>query len=740
MAGVTGTASGAVAAGRLAWGLGRARAGVDAVLAAHAQVLFARSRVTGALLLAAIALEPRALVMGLLALAVAGAAASLLGVAEGAIESGPYGYNALLVGLAVAHRFGAGSGAVALLVAAAVLTVLTTAAVAAAAERAGAVPVLSVPFVLVAWAVLGAAPSLGLAGAADAAPPSGLLESLGALFFVPRPDAGLLVLAALLWHSRIAAVLALGAAALVASLGIACPAVVQGALGPALALNAMLACVAIGGVWFVPSPSSFLLGGAAALASVALTLALAPALGRLGAPVLILPFNLAVWLVLHATRRRVLDARPKSVDFVPGSPEDNLAYYRTRLARFRALHAVTFRLPFRGAWVCTQGVDGALTHRGEWRHAFDFEVRGDDGRLFRGEGASAEDHHCFRLPVLAAADGLVVKVVDDVPDNAVGEMDLRHNWGNCVLVRHAPGLHSLVAHLARGSVRVREGQPVHRGDVLGACGSSGRSPRPHLHFQLQAKPSLGAPTMPCRFSDAVVRDAQGAGEVVSLATAPAEGDVVRNPEPDDALAALLVFEPGSTLAFRTRGAREHVEHEVDLFGNRVLRSRELGAVLCFARGEDGFTCFDPLGPRASVLHLVRAALPRVPFDAAPGLAWTDYLPARWSAWRGARVLRDLAAPLLPGSGLEMRYRMRPHAAGVDVVGESLHRRGDGPAVRTLAALRPGLGIARLEVHVAGRAFVADRIGPLVQEVSHDRVEMVGPGVAAGRLHEAADRA
>src|SRR5262249_22929720 len=153
----------------------------------------------------------------------------------------------------------------------------------------------------------------------------------------------------------------------------------------------------------------------------------------------------------------------------------------------------------------TQGVDGAFTHRGAWRHAFDFEVRDADGKLCRGDAVPAtnEDFHCYRLPVLAAADGTVVSVENDVPDNAVGTMNVERNWGNHVVLHHAPGLYSLVAHLARGSVKVYAGQPVRRGDVLGLAGSSGRSPRPHVHFHLQGTPLLGAPTLPCRFTDVV---------------------------------------------------------------------------------------------------------------------------------------------------------------------------------------------------------------------------------------------
>ena len=51
---------------------------------------------------------------------------------------------------------------------------------------------------------------------------------------------------------------------------------------------------------------------------------------------------------------------------------------------------------------------------------------------------------------------------------------------------------------------VAVGQTVRGGEVLGLCGNSGRSPEPHLHFQLQSRAELGSPTVPCHFSDCVL--------------------------------------------------------------------------------------------------------------------------------------------------------------------------------------------------------------------------------------------
>ena len=112
--------------------------------------------------------------------------------------------------------------------------------------------------------------------------------------------------------------------------------------------NFMLVSVAIGGVWFVASPAAFVLATVAVLVCAMLTVGLLPYLALGGMPLLILPFNLTVMLVLYAMRQRVRDHAPKAVDFLPGTPEQNLNHYHMRVARFGASYAVRVHAPFLG--------------------------------------------------------------------------------------------------------------------------------------------------------------------------------------------------------------------------------------------------------------------------------------------------------------------------------------------------------------------------------------------------------
>jgi murein DD-endopeptidase MepM/ murein hydrolase activator NlpD len=71
-------------------------------------------------------------------------------------------------------------------------------------------------------------------------------------------------------------------------------------------------------------------------------------------------------------------------------------------------------------------------------------------------------------PVLAAADGTVAMVAD------------QFFGGNAAFVDHGDGLVTMYMHMSR--VEVAEGQPVRRGERVGAVGSTGRATGPHLHF------------------------------------------------------------------------------------------------------------------------------------------------------------------------------------------------------------------------------------------------------------------
>jgi hypothetical protein len=122
-------------------------------------------------------------------------------------------------------------------------------------------------------------------------------------------------------------------------------------------------------------------------------------------------------------------------------------------------------------------------------------VRLQDGRLFAGDGARVEQWYGFGAEVLSAADGVVVSVRDGMPEERPNQPPLavratEDYAGNNVVVQIGPGVWAVYGHLQPGSLRVRAGDRVAAGQVLGLLGNTGNSSGPHLHFGLQGGPDF----------------------------------------------------------------------------------------------------------------------------------------------------------------------------------------------------------------------------------------------------------
>ncbi len=105
-------------------------------------------------------------------------------------------------------------------------------------------------------------------------------------------------------------------------------------------------------------------------------------------------------------------------------------------------------------------------------------------------------------PVLAVADATVASVRDDMPDAAApgNRPALADATGNYVSLALGGGRYAFYEHLRQG-VRVRPGQRVRRGQVIGLVGMTGQANRPHLHFHVADTDSpLGAEGVPYRLT------------------------------------------------------------------------------------------------------------------------------------------------------------------------------------------------------------------------------------------------
>ncbi len=196
----------------------------------------------------------------------------------------------------------------------------------------------------------------------------------------------------------------------------------------------------------------------------------------------------------------------------------------------------SFHLPFQDQWLVFWGGDTRELNQHhdspQQRFAFDFLIVDETGRSYRGEGRTNEDFYAFGQPVLAPADGVVTDVVTGVRDNTPGVMNPTFAGGNAVIIQHALHEVSLLAHFQQGSIRVKCGDQVKQGQVLGLCGNSGNSSEPHIHFHLQNTPiTPDATGLRCVFEKVVVtRDGKSLSQTEY---SPVKGDLVRNPDKAD---------------------------------------------------------------------------------------------------------------------------------------------------------------------------------------------------------------
>jgi murein DD-endopeptidase MepM/ murein hydrolase activator NlpD len=166
-------------------------------------------------------------------------------------------------------------------------------------------------------------------------------------------------------------------------------------------------------------------------------------------------------------------------------------------------------LPFEGAWGVVQGTDSDGTHTGYAAYALDFvPAEAPITEATFHKRSKLAEHACYGRPILAPADGRVVWARDGGRELPPFRESRRHEAGNFVIIEHAPDELSEFRHLKKGSLTVKVGDLVRRGQVIGRCGNSGNAVTPHLHFALLGSFNPIA-TRPMRFSDYEVLVAPG---------------------------------------------------------------------------------------------------------------------------------------------------------------------------------------------------------------------------------------
>ncbi len=491
------------------------------------------------------------------------------------LRKGLLSFNALLIGLGMGTFFDPGFVYFTLLLLAVLLTLILSVTLGGFLGRYG-LPHLSIPFIIGFWLIVlpsSTFENLGLTqrniywiNTAYAVGGSQLvnflqaidglsinkmadtyLRSLSSIFFQNNLLAGLLISGLLLISSRIAFSLSL--------LGFLTAYLFASFTGSDIAgfsyynigANYIMTALAIGGFFVIPCIKSYLWTFLLVPLTTLILLFMTKLFGVMQLPVFSLPFSVVVILFLYFLKMRTNTSGLVLTPIQYYTPEINLYSYHNNKIRLAQLLYYPLHLPFWGEWIVSQGYDGSFTHKGDWSKAYDFMLLDEEMKSYTSDGFLCDDYHCYNKPVLAPADGIVEEVTNQLEDNEIGKTDSVNNWGNSITIRHLPGLYTQLSHLRKGTFKVAKGDLVKRGDVLANCGNSGRSPQPHLHFQVQSSPKIGFKTLGYPFAY-YLKSRKNQPELSSFSH-PAEGDLIADIQTHALLKKSFDLQPNTAMEF-----------------------------------------------------------------------------------------------------------------------------------------------------------------------------------------------
>jgi hypothetical protein len=159
--------------------------------------------------------------------------------------------------------------------------------------------------------------------------------------------------------------------------------------------------------------------------------------------------------------------------------------------------------PLRGeGWLAANGPGNSNGHRRAvlrlpggaatmaQRFAIDWLQLWPGDKMYKGPATDNKNWRSYWTEVIAVASGVIVNTHDGVPENVPGEtsravpMTAETMAGNYIVLDVGQGRFACYAHLQPGSLKVKVGDRVERGQVLALLGNSGNSDAPHLHFQV----------------------------------------------------------------------------------------------------------------------------------------------------------------------------------------------------------------------------------------------------------------
>jgi len=659
------------------------------ILNSYSQIFFSKSIIFSVLLMLVSFFDYMAGLCGILSILISNLIAFGLGFDRNKIISGLYGFNALLVGLGIGIYYEYSWLLFLILALASVFTFFISVVLEGIIGKYG-LPFLSIPFLLVFWAISLASREFHALGISErgiytlndlyiiggqslvdfytwfnSIPIFESLKiyfiSLGAIFFQYNVLSGLLISIGLLLFSRIAFTLSLigfyGAYIFYHLIGAQITEVTYTYIG----FNYILSAIAIGGYFLIPSLLSYLWTIILIPVVAIITISSSIIFGNFGLSIFSLPFNIIVLIFIYSLKIRTYKSgKLTEVPVQYNSPEKNLYLFKTNLLRFSESYLyMPIKLPFIGEWTVSQAHNGQYTHKGEWQHAWDFIITDENNKQFTNDGNVPDHYYAYKKSVVATADGIINEIIDNIPDNKIGDVNTEDNWGNTIIIKHTEFLYTKLCHLKAGSFKVSKGDFVKQGQVLALCGNSGRSPYPHLHFQLQATPFVGSKTLDYPLCNYISHNS-GKNKLHSF-DKPNIDDKLSNIQVNDLMKHAFNFIPGKKLKYVVINGdkKEFIEWEVitNVYNRSFIYCSKTQSSAYFI--SDGnilyFSHFE--GDKNSILFYFMLAYYKLNLGFYQDVEMTDFLPITMLYSKSKLFFHDFIAPFyqIISSSFSIKY-------------------------------------------------------------------------------------
>ena len=654
---------------------------VQALLNSYSLLFFSNNKLFGLLLILVSFFNPYAGIAGVMAAIVSIATAYISGLNRILINDGLYSYNAVIIGLGMGAMYNFSAAFWLLLFVIVIFSVILSVLLHNFLGKYR-LPFLTIPFVLCFWLLMLVTKDFAaidftyrniywindiyamgdpyllrfimfMENMQMPSLLSAFFRSLSSLYFQNNLLAGMLIAGGMLIHSRIIFSLIILGFAAAYGFNLVVLAHPEGANDYLMGVNYILVSVAIGGFFTIPSLHTYLW----VLFSVPITFLIVIGLGKLtgqwNLSVYSMPFSIITLCLLFFFSLKSQAGRIVLTAQQFYSPEKNLYNYLNNKERLSNIHTIRLHLPFIGKWMTSQGYDGNITHRGEWSKALDFIIVDGQLKTYDEFGLDPKNFYCFGKPVLAPADGFVTRVENHIDDNEIGCINQEQNWGNSIVIKHAEGLYTKISHLKKNSIKVGVNEFLKSGDIIASCGNSGRSPEPHLHFQVQATPYIGSKTLAYPLAHFIV-EKNGKPEVMEYAV-PGETDIVYRANPSHPLIEAFEFLPGYNLIVNAPQMPEgHWEVFTDAWNNSYIYCHNSKAIAYFSHSEEVFYFTSFEGDRNSLLYYFYLACYKVYLSVEPALPAYDKFPLRLNRGNPLQWLQDIVAPFVIFSRLHYR--------------------------------------------------------------------------------------